>query len=81
MVQVTLRPVKNGLVKDSARVYSESTGSNESLVGFITTAAFNLTIGQPSAIAVISAQCKDLETLFLRNVGCTTVYAARVSLL
>ena len=81
VVQVTLRPVKNGLVKDSARVYSESTGSNESLVGFITTAAFNLTIGQPSAIAVISAQCKDLETLFLRNVGCTTVYAARVSLL
>lgn len=73
LVQISLTPVKNGTIKDNARVYL---GESENLIGFVTSGAFNLTAGKPMALALISAHCKDVKTVYLRNVGCTTLHRA-----
>lgn len=82
VVQVALEPVKGGLIKDNARVYSnEAVLDFEGLIGFVSTSAYNIRLGNPSAIAIISANCKDMKRVFVRNLGCTTAYAYKVTVL
>lgn len=82
VVQVALQPVKGGLIKDNARVYSnEDVLDMRGLIGFVSTSSYNITLGNPSGIALISANCRELERVYVRNLGCTSAYAYKVTLL
>lgn len=78
LVQISLKLVKTGNIKDNARVYL---GKEGNLVGFVTSASFNLTAGAPMAIALISAHCKEFKMVHIRNVGCTSFYPAHFQIL
>ncbi|WPK26625.1 hypothetical protein PUMCH_003983 [Australozyma saopauloensis] len=82
VIQIALLPTKRGTIKNNARIYSRANeSSHDSLVGFVTSALFNQHLGNPSAIGVVSAQLRDSKVVYVRNVGCTTFIAARLSLL
>lgn len=80
VVQIALRPAKTGFFKDNARIHSLPEQLNsQNLIGFVSTACYNVREGLPTAIGLVSACSQDLNVVYVRNVGCTTCFAAKVT--
>lgn len=82
VIQISLQPVKGGLIKDNARVYcNENVQDLRNLIGFVSTSSYNISLGNPSGIAIISANFKDLKRVFVRNLNGSIGHAYKVTAL
>lgn len=76
--QVRVTVTGKGHLSDNARVYEAVANPDiTNLIGFVTTGSFNFNEGNPTGIAVLSADYKD-QKVFIRNVGCTTFSAGKI---
>lgn len=76
VVQVQVKLVGKGLIRDNARIYVTASTGMSGLIGFVTSGGFNFNQGQPTGVGLVSAQKKDLERVFIRNVGSTSFWPA-----
>lgn len=86
VIQVSLKLIHGGHVKDCARIYESKTSvpdlefkaSFMDVIGFVTSGAYNLNVGQSTAIGLMSAAIlrNPLKYVYIRNVGCTTYHLA-----
>ncbi|KAG2734104.1 hypothetical protein G9P44_003629 [Scheffersomyces stipitis] len=78
VIQIAIRLQNKGSISDGARIFlSDSFNTNPE--GFVTSGAYNLNEGQPTAIGLIRADVKKLSnpTIYIRNIGKTTFYPAK----
>ncbi|OBA22280.1 hypothetical protein METBIDRAFT_40082 [Metschnikowia bicuspidata var. bicuspidata NRRL YB-4993] len=81
IAQVALSLSKTGSIKDNARIYEQVPDPGlQNLIGFVTSGAFNFNVGHPTAIGLVSATHKDVRSVLVRNVGCTSFSKANLSL-
>ena len=79
LVSITLS--EKGSIADNARIYHRvANPSLKDLIGFVTSGAFNFSVGHPTAIGLVSADNHSFEKVLIRNVGCTTYSKAKMSL-
>ncbi|ODV67850.1 POPLD-domain-containing protein [Hyphopichia burtonii NRRL Y-1933] len=81
VIQIKLQLQTKGFITDHARIYEYTkTPTNDqfqfkNLIGFVTSGAYNLTLGKPSAVGCVSAELAK-GPILIKNVGSSRFLAA-----
>lgn len=91
VVQVSIELVKNGVIKDGARIYAPNDITPDEngdfniphidIIGFVTSGTYNLNVGRATGIATVSSDIltRTSNYVLIRNIGHTKFYLANYS--